>query len=222
VGCIGPTSSCLRPPADRRWGHALTGSGRLTVALRGIVDIVGACRVASHRRHARPEQIADNGTNGMGHAPDEDDMERRDPEQKTSSLTCLACNECVPLDPERMRLTVTHAVVCCPVCGAETPARRADAYRGAADAVAWGFAIYAGQAPEAAPTVGPEPRVVEGESPPTNAARLRRPPGVHARSGRLWRRAARAWSSWPAHEGVASRVPSFFGAACLPSQPRHG
>lgn len=167
-----------------------------------------------------PEQIADNGTNGIAYAPDDDDMERRDPERKTTSLTCLACNECVALDPERMRLTVTHAVVCCPECGAETPARRSDAYRGAVDAVAWGFAIYAGEAPEAGPTVGPEPRVVEGKSPPTDAAQLlRRPPGARARTGRLWRRAARASSNRPAYEGVVSKVPSFFVAA---SQTRHG
>lgn len=158
----------------------------------------------------------------MPFAPDDDDMERRDPEQKSTSLTCLACNECMPLDPERMRLTVTHAVVCCPACGAETPARRSDAYRGAVDAVAWSFAIYAGEAPEAAPTVGPEPRVVEAEPPPTNAAELlRRLPGARARTQRLRRRAAWASSSWPAHEGMGSRVPSFFVAACLPSQTRH-
>jgi hypothetical protein len=149
-------------------------------------------------------------------------MERRDPEQKSTSLTCLACNECMSLDPERMRLTVTHAVVWCPACGAEMPARRSDAYRGAADTVAWGFAIYAGETPEAAPTVGPDPRAVEGKSPPTNAAQpLRKRPGASARTGRLWRRAAGASSSWPAYEGVASRVPSFFVAACSPSQPRH-
>jgi hypothetical protein len=149
-------------------------------------------------------------------------MERRDPEQKSTSLTCLACNECMPLDPERMRLTITHAVVCCRACGAEMPARRSDAYRGAVDTVAWGFAIYAGETPEAAPTVLPEPRIVEGNSPSTKAARLlRRPPGAHARTGRLRRRAAGASSSWPAYGGVASRVPSFFVAACSPSQPRH-
>jgi hypothetical protein len=173
------------------------------------------------RRIRDPGQIADNDAIGTPVAPDDDPMERRDPEHKTTSLTCLACNECVPLDPERMRLTVSHAVVCCPACGAETPARRADAYRGAVDAVAWGFAVYAGEAPEAAPTMGPEPRAEDAEPRPADKL-LRRPPGSRARARRSWRREARASSSWPAHDGVVSRVPSFFGVACLPSPTRHG
>ena len=141
-----------------------------------------------------PGQIADNDAIGMRFAPDDDDMERRDPEHKTTSLTCCACNEWVPLDPERMRLTVSYAVVCCPACGAETPARRADAYRGAVDAVAWGFAVYAGEAPEAAPTMGPEPRTEDAQPRPVDELLLR-PPGSRARARRSWRRAARASSS---------------------------
>jgi hypothetical protein len=66
--------------------------------------------------------------------------ERRDPDRpKAAAIACRNCGTEVEINPDRMRLTVTHAVLPCPSCGAEFRARRSDAFRDLDTALGWSF-----------------------------------------------------------------------------------
>jgi uncharacterized C2H2 Zn-finger protein len=71
-------------------------------------------------------------------------------------LTCRACGERVPVEPDTVRLRWTHALLACPSCATEVRIRRSDAYRDVDPALPWAFAAYSTTA--SAPVVVEEPR----------------------------------------------------------------
>jgi hypothetical protein len=129
---------------------------------------------------------------------------RRDGRPERGVIRCRACGGDLRLEPERMRLTWTHAVIACPGCGAEIAARRADAYRGVVDALSWGFAAYAGAADERG---APEPKATSPELrvAPTRPRRRRSRLSSRERALGMSGRAPAAET----REQLGSRVPSF-------------
>jgi transcription elongation factor Elf1 len=81
-------------------------------------------------------------------ADDVKDMDRRSPDRPTSAyVACRTCGTRLPLQPGQMRLTSTHAVLCCAACGAQVRVRRSDGERDADVSVAKAVATAAGRLP---------------------------------------------------------------------------
>jgi hypothetical protein len=88
-------------------------------------------------------------------------VDTRDPERPPNAdVECQRCAARIPLDPRGMHLTMTHAALQCPECGAWLQVRRSDAYRDVDTTVAWLFATYADEAPQDKPDHGERPGTV--------------------------------------------------------------